>query len=51
MTNLLEDFLNAATRVQVSDGSHVPMVIFDRALSLSEVMAVEELMTVGDGLA
>lgn len=47
---LLEEFLDGATGVQRSDGTTVPMVLFSRALSQDEIRAVEDLMTVGDGL-
>lgn len=43
---LLKEFLDGATSV-----GQVPVVIFDRALSRDELLDVEELMTVGEGLA
>lgn len=47
---LLEEFLDGATGVQAADGTTLPMVMFNRALSMDEIRAVEDLMTVGDGL-
>lgn len=44
--DLLEEFLEGAASV-----SDIPVAIFDRALSRDELFAVEELMTVGEGLA
>lgn len=47
---LLEEFLDGVTGVQTADGGVVPMALFTRALSVDEINAVFDLMTLGDGL-
>lgn len=51
-TSLLEEFLDSIVTVgALPDGTRVSMICFDRELSHQELLDVEELMRVGEGLA